>query len=479
MSMSSRPGSRPALTGVLLGGLAALHAAAPEAQASSHREAPAIATDPAADNTDLYAWVTPGSHEHLNIVANWIPLEAPAGGPNFHEFSDEVLYEIHLLRPEESLNDAITYQFRFRSTPYPQVDPADLAAPPGGGKEFFSQLAGRTQTYNVTRIMGGRAEIIARDVPVAPPNIGPKTMTVLNALTGGAVPPVYDDAYAASFTRDLRGGGRVFAGPRDDGFYVDLAGVFDLANLRLGIDGLAPGPAEDGVAGFNTHSIAMQIPIAQVTSDREAPNERNGKIGVWSSSSRRQVTIRRRNGRSEQAGPWIQVSRLGLPLVNEVLIGLQDKDRFNASHPRDDVSSFGAYFLNPVIVRDAEAVGIYNILGVDQGTVDSLKSNRVDILAAISLATPETLQLREVGDFLRLNLWQDSAFPNGRSVGGGERRNQAQVDVTDVLMTVILSGGAIPLADGVNSNDKDFLPDFPWLPLPHEGFSSPQDRPAP
>ena len=151
-----------------------------------------------------------------------------------------------------SLEDVVTYQFRFRTAPIQRVDPADLAAPPGGGKEFFAQLAGAyDQTYTVTKIVGrggnaSQERVIAQDVPVAPPRIGPRTQAVANAL--GLAPytsPAYDDAFAATFVRDLGAEGRVFAGPRDDPFYVDLGGIFDLANLR------PKGMAQDGVAGFN------------------------------------------------------------------------------------------------------------------------------------------------------------------------------------------------------------------------------------
>ena len=196
------------------------------ATASRHREAPAIANDPAADNTDLYAFVTPGTHDTLHIVSNWIPLEEPSGGPNFHRFSEQVLYEVKMARGADSLEDAITYQFRFSRLAPKKVDPADPAAGLGGGKEFFIQLAGSPQVMNVWRIDSNGKKLIGKKIPVAPPNIGPRTDAV--AYQNGG----YDDAYAASFISDLDDGSKVWAGPRDDGFYVDLGGIFDLANLR-------------------------------------------------------------------------------------------------------------------------------------------------------------------------------------------------------------------------------------------------------
>jgi hypothetical protein len=161
-----------------------------------------------------------------------------------------------------------------------------------------------------------------------------------------------------------------------------------------------------------------------------------------------------------------------------VLIGLQDKDKFNNRTPPTDVRLFGAYFLNPVIVRDAEAVGIYNALGVPQATVDSLKYDRTDIINAISLISDQR-QITAIGDVLRVDMGVPSGFPNGRPLTGGARPDQEQADVTDVLMTVILAGGALPLGDNVNYNDKDFLTEFPWLPLPHQGYDEGHGIPTP
>jgi len=465
--------------------LSALALAAGRAQASSHREAPAISNDPAADNTDVYAWVSPGSHDKLYVLANWIPLEEPAGGPNFHSFSDDVLYEIHIARGDRSLDDAFTYQFRFRTAPIQRVDPADLAAAPGGGKEFFSQLTGAfNQTYTATKITyaGGRARarVIAQDVPVAPPRIGPRTQQVANAL--GLAPytsPVYDDAFASTFVRTMGAGGdegRVFAGPRDDAFYVDLGGIFDLANLR------PKGTAQDGVAGYNTHAIAIEIPTQLLTADGNPPGNTPGDettLGIWSSSSRKKVSILRRDGSTRSEGPWVQVSRLGLPLVNEAIIGYQDKDYYNRTYPKYDVGNFGAYFLNPVIVRDAEAVGIYQALGVDP---TPFKSNRTDILDVINLKdipTPGAHQipLSATGDVLRVDMATDSAFPNGRPLVPGTNREQA--DVTDVLLSLLLTKLQAPISDGVDYNDATFLPEFPFLALPWQGFDQGHGKPTP
>ncbi len=445
------------------------------ANASSHREAPSIANDPAADNTDVYAWVTPGSHDKLNIIANFIPLQEPAGGPNFHSMSSDVLYEIHITRGD-SLRDEITYQFRFRNSGIQRVDPADQNAAPGGGKEFFDQLSGVERTYSVKKIQNGTSTNIAVGVPVAPINYGPRSQGF--AFGAGAV---YDDAFAAQYIHPLSatggnpgGEGRVFVGPRDDGFYVDLGGVFDLANLR------PKGDAQDGVSGFNVHSIAIEIPTELLTVDGNAPGDTaslDTTLGIWASASRKKFTVRRNRNRRPTAnfGPWVQVSRLGLPLINEAVIGLQDKDGFNGSQPGNDAAVYGAYFLNPVVVRDAEAVGIYSSLGVDP---TPFKFNRTDILDIISLNSAGRPTITKVGDVLRVDIATDSQFPNGRAIPGAAL-DQEQVDVVDTLLTVLLSGGNLAISDNVDYNDANMLTEFPWLPRPHRGFDEGHGIPTP
>jgi hypothetical protein len=428
------------------------------AAASSHREAPTISDDPAADNTDLYAWVSPGAHDKLNVVANWIPLEEPSGGPNFHNFSSDIRYEIYVSRGASN-SPIVAYYIEFTSTPIPIVDPANLSLPLGGGKEFFSQISGVNRTYTVTKVVNGVPTVIATGTP-APPNIGPRTEAVL-----GTGP--YNDAFAASFITNTSEGGRVWAGPRDDGFYVDLGGAFDLANLR------AKGTAQDGVSGFNTHSIALEIPTTTVAQNGVIPTQTstNSIVGVWTATSRRKMLLRRSDGGITHYGAWIQVSRLGHPLVNEVVIGLQDKDKYNGSTPSTDVANFGAYVLNPVIVRDAEAVGIYAALGADP---TPFKSNRTDIINILNLGDPGIT----FADVLRVDLAIDSGYPNGRPIPG-PAPNKEQADVTDVLLSVILTKGQVAVSDGVDYNDRNFLPALPWLPLPHAGFAGGHGKTTP
>jgi hypothetical protein len=452
------------------------------AAASSHREAPAISEDPAADNTDLYAWV---QGDKLVILANYIPLEEPAGGPNFHKFSDDVLYEVHLARGGSSLDDAITYQFRFKSTDYPYHDPANLDATPSGGNEFFSQIAGSAQTFTLTKIDKNGAKDIAKDVPVAPANIGPRTNAIAYGITGN---DTYETKFtAAPYLTDMAGEGRVWAGPRDDGFYVDLGGIFDLAGLRGAVP-IAPGAGVDNVAGYNCHTLALEIPlkVANGGTDVQAGQPGNAAVntpqtvGVWASASRRKVRILRKNGGDDWLGPWVQVSRIGLPLINEAVIGLQDKDKWNRLRPKDDVGVFAGYFLNPVLVRDAKFAGLYDVGGALYGIdFDAAKTGRTDILDVIGLKDIPAAGSHAIafpaatGDVLRVDLGLPSQFPNGRALSPGA--NTEQVDVTDVMLSLLLTKLAVQLPVGVpdsaNSNDATFRSSFPFLATPWEGFS--------
>lgn len=465
------------------------------AAASSHREAPSITEDPMADNTDLYAWV---QGTNLIIIANYSPLEEPAGGPNFHKFSDDVLYEIHIARGGTNLQDALTYEIEFNTTPIDERDPA--ANPPipapAGGLEFFSQLTGQQQTYRVTKVQGNNAQVLVNNAPVAPANIGPRTNAIAYGIPdpGTTYEQFFVDNAQTSVIRPLGQNGaqgRVFAGPRDDGFYVDLGGVFDLAGLRsLG------GTPVDNVAGYNTHSIALEIPLTVANGGNPVtPGASKAQtLGIWASASRRRVSILRKDGSTGWTGPWRQVSRLGLPLINEAVIGLQDKDKYNRTKPQNDLQNFGAYILNPIIVRDAEAVGFYAAGGplapcVPAGGLNELKTNRLDIVQlAIQLQNVPAAgnhtgnqAITWIGDVLSIDIGVPSGFPNGRPLVPGS--NTEQADVTDVELGLLLCknnpavfGGTIP--DGANHNDANFRTTFPFLAPPWEGFANGHGKPA-
>jgi hypothetical protein len=456
------------------------------AAASSHREAPAIANDPSADNTDVYAFV---KDQNLIILANYNPLEEPAGGPNFHGFSDDVLYEIHIVRGPSSLSDAITYQIRFNTTFPARIDPNAPSSTPAAGQEFFSQIAGAVQTYQITKFVPGQgAKTIANSAKIAPANIGPLTNKFAYGIPDGTTYEKFfvDAGGKGNVITPLDGGkeGRAFVGPRDDGFYVDLGAVFDLANLRA----LAGQAGVDNVAGFNTHTIALEIPLTVANGgkavDTSGPKD-DQTIGVWASASRRKTTILRKDNKPNAFGPWVQVSRLGLPLINEAVIGLQDKDRWNRLTPKDDLKIFGAYFLNPVVVRDAEFRGLYAAGGAlaatcapDAAALTGLKTNRTDIIKVINLAP--THNITSVGDVLRVDLGIPSGFPNGRALNPGKASEQA--DVVNVELNLLLCKLQIPADfpwDGASSNDAIFRTDFPFLAAPWEGFSQGHSKPSP
>jgi hypothetical protein len=455
------------------------------AAASSHREAPAIADDPAADNTDTYAFV---QGNNLVIVANYIGLELPEGGPNWAKFSDDVLYEIHIARGGASLKDALTYQIQFKTAKPARKDPAAMppVAVPAGGIEFFSQLTGSGafgQTYTVTQLTNGaNPTVIAQDAKVPPPNVGPKTNAVAYQIPAGKTYEQFfvDDA-ATSYVKSLTGGGQVFAGPRDDPFWVDLGAIFDLAQLRP-----VANPTEanrDSIAYMNVHAIVLEIPLT-VANGGTAPTMGTPNtaqtVGVWASASRRKTTILRHTGADEHFGPWVQVSRLGLPLINEAVIGLQDKDYWNRLTPKDDVATFAPYILNPIAVRDAEAVGFYGngapLAACTTNAGKDLETARTDIIDVINLTNIPTagahnIPLTATGDVLRVDLGLPSGFPNGRKLTD---------EVTGVELALILcklkNGG--PLPAGPTANETAFKTTFPYLAAPWEGRSA-NPRPLP
>ena len=484
--------------------------AAQPAGASSHREALAVLNDPCVDNTDVYAWVTPGAHDKLYLIAGYNGLHEPGQGNQQTRLCDDVLYEFHITRGIGVLDDALTYQIKFSSTPPDPPDPDS----PLGGDELLIQQGGVKQTYSVTKIENGVSTVIGTGIPVAPPNVGPHTDRLIYRLgpfkTFDQNDPasheqgLYDDAFAATFIHPLGDSGsegRAWAGTRDDAFYLDEKGIFDLLNLA-GIPGGRRTPGEDVFAGFNLNVMALEIPTTKVTGTGELPAH-NGTpgddtlLGVWASASRRRDKRLEPNGDVTECGPWVQVGREGLPLVDAGLIGVIDQSKYLRTTPRTDVENFATYFLNPVLVRDVEFLGGYKALGVPDTAVETLKHNRVDILQTINLDKipcvrsdpndPTSCQVvhhvpiepGKTGDVLRLDIATDSSFPNGRSIPGGSAPNKEQVDVSDALIGLIVAGAPGAVGDGVNHNDKDYLTEFPWLAAPHQGLNEGHGAPAP
>jgi len=432
---------------------------------SSHREAPAISLDPTGDNTDVYAFTAKDAPGSITVVANWIPQEDPAGGPNFYRFDDNADYYINIDNTGEGKPD-VRYLFKFKTK---VRNPGSFLYALPGVTGFNDPKLNMVQTYDVFKedYEGGRlvhVNRIGHDFRVAPNNVGPKTIA----------PDVYA-AIAAGSVKSLERGGKVFAGQRDDPFFVDLGTTFDAINLRLGTGNAGGG--KDDLAGLNTHAIVLQVPEKEVTRDGKAvsgPAASNAVVGVWSSTDRTTVSVSRR-GKAKRRD--VQVSRLGNPLVNEVVIPLGKKDQFNRTTPDKD-AQYGAFVVEPELAKVLNAL-------FDLGIKET---GRTDIVTALLTGVPGATEIAKGApptDTLKLNLGippsavekplgfiagDNAGFPDGRRLGD---------DVVDAELRVVggyLIGKKLPLGDGVDANDVPFLATFPYLALPHDGFNSAPKR---
>jgi len=303
--------------------------------ASSHREAPLIANDPLADNTDLYAFRSPDDPNTITIIANYIPAELPFGGPNYYTFGENIRYEIHVDNDANVVGDEVTYRFTFQQV---NEDPTT----------FFNIRLGQQNlktTYRLERSTDGGTTFttIVENGIVPPPNIGERSIEGSAGLNI-TYAELFNGAIATATT-----GERVFAGPVDDPFFVDLGGIFDLGDAPR-----QNGPARDGLAKYNVHTIAIQVPISTLLKEGAAATPANildsdYVIGVWASASRPALTTLKRDGTVEVSGDWVQVSRLGMPLTNEAVIPIGDKDAWNRLTPYEELAetTWDEYFYNP------------------------------------------------------------------------------------------------------------------------------------
>ena len=470
------------------------------ARASSHREALAILNEPCADNTDVYAWVSPGTHAKLYLIGNFLPLHEPGQGNQGLRACDGYRYEFHLGKGT-SLKDSVVYRVEFHKTA-PVDAPPDQDTTVGGGNELLYQITGSQETYDVFKIVDDEKTTLARGLPVAPNDHGPQTDRLVYGLgpfqgydsgdpTSREV-DLYDDAFAASFIGSLRNGGRAFAGQRDDPFYLDEKGIFDLVNLcrpgLFNIPGARRTACEDVFAGFNVFTLALEIPTSELFPHGIPhngvldPNSTDSLLRVWFGISHPEVQIVDKTNvvtGYRYEGDFKQVGREALPLFDAGIVGTARQTLYLRSAPTKDVTRFGADILNPVLVRDAEALGIYAALGIDPDA-NGLKHNRVDIINAINLGRPIPIADGFTGDVITLDAATDSAFPNGRSLEGGANHNRENVDVSDVLISLIVAGNpAAGVGDGVNSNDKPYLTVFPFVAAPHSGLNGGHGAPAP
>ncbi len=476
---------------------------------TSHREAPKISKDPVADNTDLYAFVSPDKPDTVTILANYVPLEEPAGGPNFNTFGDDVLYEIVIDNNGDGMED-ITYQFRFKT----KIGNLDTFLYNTGPISSLSDSSWNVkQLYSVTRVRGprrsGSSTVLGNNLPTPPVNIGPRSTPNYTDLANAAVNTLSD-------------GSNVFAGQRDEAFYVDLGSIFDLGTLRPFQNlHLIPTPAAPGVdttKGFSVHSIAIRVPKSSLTHNGSNPtdaSDRGSVVGIWASASRRKATILSGDGDDDddgapdddaspgfQTGPFTQVSRLGMPLINEVIIPLGKKDLWNTVHPRFD-SQFLAYYQTPELQKLLPVLypGVFPNLA-------AYSKARADLVAILLTGIPtgiipgfQNFTGTVQADYLRLNMAipPNTSNPSRLGIVGGDLAgfpNGRRVldDVVDIELRAI-AGATLPLvdpgftadgaaglvADGVDSNPVQapnttpFLATFPYLPHPVPGYEHSHD----
>ena len=417
-----------------LAAVAATRGGSPSAAgASSHREAPLISQDPTADNTDLYAFVSPDKPDTATIISNWIPGEDPAAGPNYYTFSPTARYDIYVDRNGDGKPD-ISYYFRFKNQP----------------SQFF--LGNTQQSYTVTKVTGKKSTIIGRRLLTPPDNIGPRSTPDYASL-------------AAKGIHTLDDGTTVFAGQRDDAFFADVGAIFDLVAIRYGTG--ATGGGKDFLSGYGVHSIALQIPKSQLD------NGSNHTIGVWTATDRQRVSV----SKGKAATQWAQVSRLGNPLVNEVVIPTNLKDKWNASPPADD-KQFATYYENPILATVLQK--LYPQFGPFQDT-------KRDDLVQVLLTGLKSPMLNYTGatqaDELRLNLSiPPTAFDKinrlgvlGNDLAGypnGRRLEDDIVDISERAVGGVLIGHSLPLGDGVDGNDVANLHVFPYETGPFSGYDN-------
>ena len=417
-----------AVVGAVLAALFVARIGPGSSNASSHREAPLISEDPTADNTDLYAFRSPDKPNTLTIVSNWVPGEDPAAGPNYYTFSQSAKYNIYIDRNGDGKPDQ-TYSFRFKTPTGP----------------YF--LGNTQQSWVATK--NGKA-FASGKTPID--NVGPR----FNGFVG-----VNDYEAAAEKTIVTKNGVSIFAGQRDDPFFADVGAIFDLVAIRKAGTTGNMGGGKDFLSGYNVHTISLQIPIKQV-------DTKSHTLGVWSSTDRQNVTV---NGKLHSG--WTQVSRLGEPLINEVVIPTGLKDLWNRTTPAQD-AQFKKYYETPIL---AAVLNKLYKLGVPE-------TGRSDLVAVLGTGIPKvTFTGNTFADELRINVaipvtaagkvsrmgvlgGDNAGFPNGRRLGDDV------VDIEEQAVAGFLQGKKVPLGDGVDANDVAYLGHFPYAAAPHSGYEN-------
>jgi hypothetical protein len=467
-----------ALAGLALTLVAARGTGPEAAQAASHREAPLISLDGPADISDFFMFRSyqPGNEDKVALVMNVNPGAEPSSGPNYYNFDPSVTYAFHVDNDRDGRADDASFEFKFRSEIRGTVEAADLFLSYLGGAGPFppitaldgpgSEGLGLRQRYEVTMVRGHHRTRIARGLIAVPSNVGPRTM------------PDYD-ALAAQGVYEPTPGVKVFAGQRQDPFYIDLGGVFDTFNFRRPVPALtAAEDANDNVnpfgvdmlSGFNVSTIALEVPAMMITGG-------SSTIGAYASTARPRAQVADRMGlRGRHYGNRVtQVQRLANPLINETIIGTEDKDEWNSREPEEE-RRFTDYYLNPRL-----ALALQLVFGVPAGTTD-----RQDLVDLLLKYEPSDSRLSEL---LRLNLGvpptplaaqrrmtvladtpDPAGWPNGR---------RPKDDVTDIAVRVVGGPNYIGarIGDGVNTDDQALSPSFPFLGTPDDGRNRQHDNP--
>jgi hypothetical protein len=450
---------------------------------SSHREAPAISKDPVADNTDTYAFVSPDNPGTVTIISNYLPLEAPFGGPNFFEFGDDVQYTIHIDNNGDGIADLL-YVFTFETT---VANPNTFLYNTGPITSLTSTNWNRKQTYSVTRIAAGKSQVLGTGLPCPPCNVGPLSTPNYATLASDAV-------------NSLPGGRTVFAGQRLEGFYVDLGAIFDLGDLRpfenLHIGALAAAPGVNATNDFSVHSIALQVPIQDLTAGGTVPTNAMSSqavIGVWATASRRAAVIRELGtGIVDELGGWVQVSRLGNPLFNEVIVPMGMKDLWNSLPPFED-KRFAQYVLQPELASLLPVLfpGVFPNLANYSGARSDLAAILLTGLPSGIVPGFQNYTGKVQADMLRLNVaippasspnplgligGDPAGFPNGRRVFDDvvsvEIRAIAGLTIPLVDPSYTPDGAASVVTDGLTDADTTYLGTFPYLGTPQGGYQT-------
>jgi len=461
---------------------------------SSHREAPSISQDPVADNADTYAFVSPDDPTTVTIITNYVPLEGPPGGPNFFEFGDDVLYSIYIDNDGDALPE-ITYQFQFHTTYqnpntflYNTGPIGSLADPNWNKRQLYSvsvvkgNQSGKTQNHG----QDGKGKVLGSNLACPPCNVGPRSTPNYATLASQAV-------------HQLPSGETVFAGQRADGFFVDLGAIFDLGDIRpiqnLHLIPTPATPSVDPLATMNIHAIAIKIPISKLTKDGSVPSDPMSAVsvlGIWGGASRRKVQMFD-GATKKESGPWVQVSRLGNPLFNEVIVPVGKKDAWNAVDPVQD-AAFVEYVKQPELAKLLPVLypGAFPNL---QG----LSADRADLEAILLTGIPsgiipgfQNFTGKTPADMLRLNVAIPPAkSPNALGVVGGDLAgfpNGRRVfdDVTTIELKAV-AGATYPLvaptfkpdaavgavSEYITPSASRYQSTFPYLGTPHDGYDTP------